>query len=379
MQKLNIVFKWVAAAICAAALVLSLLLMLQSARVDSLIGCSAGSGCDTVLGSRWSRLFSLVPVAAFGLGAYSVLLVLILFADGLEDEALAARMRLLGLVLAGSAGGAAIWFIYVQHRYIGAFCPYCMCVHCLGLLLGAILLLRHCLTRPLKTAAGAYAVGLCLAGAFALTQYLTTPRYAYDSGRAEEELPDLSALGLPVIGRADADAKVMLLYDYRCSHCRKLHGWLEEIPALLAQEGESVSFVLCPVPLSKECNPYVSSDVDLFAGSCTLDKCALAVWRRDAGAFREMDDFLFGQDAFPRSEEECRGRAASLIGADALEEELHSEWMRTYLSAAFELFGRTSQGKAAVPRFVYGGRYIVPDADSAPDLVRLLKDFIEAE
>lgn len=368
-----------AATLCAAALVLSFLLLLQSARIDSLTGCSAGSSCDIVLGSRWSRLFSVIPVAAFGFGAYAFLLVLILFVDSLEDEGLAYWMRLLTLVVAGAAGGASIWFIYVQHSYIGAFCKYCMAVHSLGLLLGVILLLRHCLSRPVKLAAGSYAVGLSLAAAFALTQYVTTPRYAYDSGRTEESLPDLAALGLPEIGEADAQKRVLLLYDYRCSHCRKLHAWLEELPALLSQGGESVSFVLCPVPLSKECNPYISSDVDLFAGSCTLDKCALAVWRRDVGAFRELDDFLFGQDAFPQGEEQCRERAASLIGAAALEEELHSEWMRAYLSAAFELFGRTSVGKAAVPRFVYGGRYIVPDADSATDLARVLGDFVKAE
>lgn len=381
MQKINNILKWVAVLVCTAALVISALLLFHSFQAGSLVGCSAGSSCDAVLGSRWSRLFSLIPVAAPGFCAYAVLLVLLLFVDKLEDERFAYWMRLLTLVLAGAVTGAAVWFIYVQHRFIAAFCPYCMSVHCLGLLLGCLLLLRSVLVRlDWRRVVPAFVLGLCLAAALALTQYFTTPRYAYDSGRVEESLPDPTPLGLPLVGDEDADARVLLLYDYRCSHCRKLHAWLPELPELLSSEGKSVSFVLCPVPLSTECNPYISTDVDLFAGSCTLDKCALAVWRRKPEAFAGMDAFLFDESAFPRSEAECRAMAASLIGEDALEEELHSDWMRSYMSCVFELFGRTSTpGKGAVPRFVFADRYMVPDADSAEGLARLMLELLGNE
>ena len=149
------------------------------------------------------------------------------------------------------------------------------------------------------------------------------------------------------------------------------------LPEVVEKLGGRVSFTLCPTPLGKECNPYVNSDVDLFKGSCLLDKCALAVWRIHPDAFPEMDEFLFENRRggwYPREEDEATKKAAELIGAEALEKEIHSEWMRDYLSCVLELFARTSSSeRAAIPRFVLDGRYMVPEADNAEALTELIR------
>jgi len=46
------------------------------------------------------------------------------------------------LVLVGTAGGSAVWFTILQKWVIGAFCPYCMITHSIGLLLTALVVWR---------------------------------------------------------------------------------------------------------------------------------------------------------------------------------------------------------------------------------------------
>ena len=373
--------KWAMALLCAIALVLSTVLFFHSLTGAGLIGCSAGTSCDSVLGSRWSLLFGFLPTAVLGMSLYAALLVIILLKDNLDDEKFRNMVNLACIPASSALLGAALWFIYVQKHFIGAFCPYCMATHCCGVLL-AVLLLIHIRKeirglRPLRGIALLVA-GLAAAGLLAIVQYKTTAPYSYDSGRSSSSLPDMTVRSLPLMGPEDAPVKLTLMYDYRCSHCRKLHHILPEVLETLG----NVSVSLCPTPLSTECNPYVSSDVDIFAGACTLDRCALAVWRARPEAFPVMDGYLFsgGEAWTPRSTDEALNMAASLIGRDVLEAGLSSEWMEEQFALTMELFGRTStEGKGAIPRFIYGDRYMVPDADDAASLAALLGSFINGE
>lgn len=365
------------ALLCVIALIISVFLFFHALSGKGLIGCAQGSSCGAVLGSRWSLLLGAIPISAPGICMYSFLLVCILGADSIDDPVFEGRIRKLMLIASGAVSGAAAWFIIVQELFIGAFCPYCMSVHCCGIVLSGLIIWdahrRNVAGNPAKGAI-LVAVGIASAAALALFQVSTTPRSAYDSGSVREELPNPAELGLPVIGDSAAEYNILLMYDYRCSHCRKIHTMLPEV---IEKLGGRVSFTLCPTPLSKECNPYVNSDVDLFKGSCSLDKCALAVWRIRPDAFPEMDEFLFENRRggwYPREEEEATKKAAELIGAEALEKELHSEWMRDYLSCVLELFARTSSSeRAAIPRFVLDGRYMVPEADNAEALTELIR------
>lgn len=365
------------ALLCVIALIISVFLFFHALSGKGLIGCAQGSSCNAVLGSRWSLLLGAIPISAPGICIYSFLLVCILGADSIDDPVFEGRIRKLMLIASGAVSGAAAWFIIVQELFIGAFCPYCMSVHCCGIVLSGLIIWdahrRNIAGNPAKGAI-LVAAGIASAAALALFQVSTTPRSAYDSGSVSEKLPNPAELGLPVIGDSAAECNILLMYDYRCSHCRKIHTMLPEVVEKL---GGRVSFTLCPTPLGKECNPYVNSDVDLFKGSCLLDKCALAVWRIRPDAFPEMDEFLFENRRggwYPREEDEATKKAAELIGAEALEKEIHSEWMRDYLSCVLELFARTSSSeRAAIPRFVLDGRYMVPEADNAEALTELIR------
>lgn len=369
---------------CVIALVLSAILAVHSLTGARLTGCGAGSSCGSVTGSRWSFFFGLVPVSVPAVSIYSALLAVLLLADRLEDSESRNLAWSFALVAAGAVSGAALWFMFVQIHFIAALCPYCMSAHVCGLILSVLLPAyagKEGLLRSPSRRTVLFLSGLGLAALMAGVHYLTTPSSSYDRGKAEASLPDISAWGLPTVGDERAAHRMVLLYDYRCSHCRKLHSMLDEVVSL---SGGDLAFTLCPVPLSKECNPYISTDVDLFKGSCTSDRAALAVWRARPSDFARMDSYLFGSDSpgmwRPRSEEDAVAMAESLIGREALERELASDWMRDMMAEAMELFGRTSSpGKGAIPRFICGNRYLVPEADDAASLVLLLNGLLEDE
>ena len=106
------------------------------------IGCGGGSGCDQVLSSRWSSVGGVLPVSGLAAGAYLAMLVAILFIG----PAVQAPVRRLAwramLVLAWAVAGSAVWFTIVQKWIIGAFCPYCMASHIIGLLLSSLVVWR---------------------------------------------------------------------------------------------------------------------------------------------------------------------------------------------------------------------------------------------
>ncbi len=378
-------FKWAMVSLCAIALALSTVLTVHAFSGRALIGCGAASSCGQVLGSRWSLLFGIIPVSGLALCLYSILLASLLLVDSKgTDESLRKLLRSIILTAAAAILGSAVWFIIAQKTLIHAFCPYCMTTHLIGLLFASSVIAHEIRSRD--EGRGAHrlvciAAGLCAAALLAGVQLLTTPRTAYDDGVAVEELPLPDPHTLPVIGSPDAEHCVALLYDYRCAHCRRVHGML---PELVAKFGGRVAFVLCPTPLSRECNPYVPDGVDLFRGSCTLARTALALWRCDADAFRAYDLWLWGEGSpgqwKARSAEDAVSKATELVGGARLEESLADEWIDTYLSKDFELFGRTStDGVAALPRLVYGQRWLVPDADDADGLASLVERLILSE
>ena len=125
-----------------------------------------------------------------------------------------------------------------------------------------------------------------------------------------------------------------------------------------------------PVPLSSACNPYIpASGIDRFAGSCELTRLAMAVWRACPEEAPAYWDWLLEDGPAP---EEAESRARALLG-NRFEEDLSDPRMDAYLRKVEELFGRTStEGSSAVPRLIQGQRWLVPESDSAQEILRLL-------
>ena len=135
-------FKTAALLLLAACLALAGWMVFHSLAGARLVGCGAGSGCDSVMGSPWAYVLGGVPVSLPAVVVYLLLAVCILFLGGNkpEDRALDRILWPLMLFLSGCIVGAALWFCILQAFVIHAFCPWCTALHLLGCLLAVLVL-----------------------------------------------------------------------------------------------------------------------------------------------------------------------------------------------------------------------------------------------
>ena len=342
-----------------------------------LAGCGAGSPCDDVMGSPWAYVLGGVPVSLPAGVLYALLLLCLLFLGGSrpEDRSLDRFLWRLMPFLGGCIVGAALWFAYLQAGVLHTFCKYCSALHLLGCVLSLLVFIqaRREGGRPLPW----FAAGLAAAAIFAFVQTRTLPDAVYDSGRTDAGLPSFSEGEVPVLqGDSDASVTLTLLFDFQCIHCRRLH---QVLPEFQEQTEGRYRILLCPVPLSSACNPYIpASGIDRFAGSCMLTRLALAVWYARPEAYAGYWDYLLGAgDA--RAKTDLAGaerRAREILGGD-YESALGDPRIKAYLDKVYELFGRTSSSeKSGVPRLVAGQRWLVPETDSAEELAALAASLV---
>ena len=349
------------------------------------IGCGGGSPCDQVLSSRWSAVGGVLPVSGLAAGAYLAMLV----ASLSIGPAMAAPVRRLAwgamLVLVGAAAGSAVWFTIVQKWIIGAFCPYCMATHVTGLLLAALVIwqaprqfdddstprrLIGCLP-----AVGLPLVGLALAGILAACQVGITGPAVYRGGESQDNLPALDPHAVPLVGSPDALYVVTLLFDYKCPHCQQMHFMLDEA---IRRYGGKLAFALCPAPLNSQCNPYVPPDADEYKDSCELARIGLAVWVAKGEALPVFDRWMFslesGDHWHPRSLDAARAKAVELVGQAKFDAARADPWIDRYLQTSIRIYGDTIQnGNVAIPKLVFGSRWVIPEPVDADDLIRILQ------
>jgi uncharacterized membrane protein len=364
----------------------------------SMIGCGGGSPCDQVLSSRWSTIGGVLPVSGLAAGAYLAMLVASLFVGPVT--ATPVRQLAWGaiLVLVGSAAGSAVWFTILQKWVIGAFCPYCMTTHITGLLLAALVLWRALTqfdddstdvapTNPSPSPAapgriigplpaiGLALVGLVMAGVLAACQVVITPPAVYRGGESQDNPPALDPHAVPLVGSPDALYVVNLLFDYKCPHCQELHFMLDEV---VRRYGGKLAFSLCPAPLNTKCNPYIPRDVDAYKDSCELAKVGLAVWVAQREALPAFDLWMFSLESgdrwSPRSLDAARAKAVELVGQARFDAAWADPWIDQYMRSSIRIYGGTIQGgNNAVPRLVFGSRWVIPEPYDADGLVQILQ------
>lgn len=361
--------------ICAVCLIASILMLLHSINGSHLVGCGVGSGCDSVMSSLWAYFAGKIPVSAFAIVIYIVLLVCLLFLSSGKnenDKSLDNIIWFMMLLIAGSIVGAALWFSYLQIAELHQFCKYCTFTHLLGII-GACIVFANT-PKKLIVKLITFCIGLIAAAAFAFLQVKTNPSIIYDDGHVSAQLPSFADNELPEIGSKNAKNQITLMFDFQCPHCRSLHRLLPEV---VEKAGEEFSFKLCPVSLSCECNPYIPNDgIDRFKGSCTMAWLALAVWKSYPELYPQVEDYLLGSgdDQKMISEEDARNYVESLVGKQALQELLADMNVKSTLSKSIELFGRTySSEKNGIPRLIYNQNWLVPETNSVEELISVIK------
>ncbi|HLP78531.1 MAG TPA: hypothetical protein VK327_16625, partial [Candidatus Paceibacterota bacterium] len=169
---------------------------------------------------------------------------------------------------------------------------------------------------------------------------------------------------------------VTLLFDYKCPHCQQLHFMLDEV---VRRYGGKLAFALCPTPLNTRCNPYIPLDVPAFEGSCELARVGLAVWRAKPEAFPAFELWMFTMESgdrwHPRSLDAAKARAIELVGRTKFEAAWADPWIDRYQETSMRIFGETAQGgNMAIPKMVFGSRWVVPQPNDADDLIQILQD-----
>ena len=379
MAKDNGTLRKTMVALTAIVLLLSTILCIHSISGHGLIGCTQGTNCNIVLGSRWSFLFGIIPVSALAAGAYLTLLACILLIDskwtGAQEQQFLFHAI---LVVSGAIIGCAIWFIWLQSHMIRAFCPYCMTAHILGIVI-SVLSVIWCIGQKTRRIVLNILIGILIAAALGVVQFTTTPRSLAERGFVNEPLRYPDPKEMPIIGSPDAKHKVTMLFDWQCAHCRRTHIMLPDAVSLL---GDSIAIVCTPVSMSRECNPHISPGIDRFAGSCTFMRIGLAIWRTNPDAYWEYENQFFGTDLVqswnPPTVEQATAMAEQLIGKDRLEKSMQSRWMENYIWTVNELFGRTSKGTtSAIPRLIYNGKIMIPEADNPSALASLIREMVQ--
>ena len=327
-------------------------------------GCGPSSGCEEVLTSRWSRWFG-VPVSGFAVATYlaiaAVALLLLRTTSPVRRPLLAAALLALGV----AAGGAAGWFTYLQFDRLGYICPYCIGVHCCGLLVAGLVIAWVLLNRREQPAT--VAVGQVLQPerkppvqpAKAVSLHLRGGSLAVDLSQ------------VPRMGPASAPHTVIVLADYTCPHCREMHAAL---PAVVEHYKGQVALALVPVAMNSKCNPLVAVTDPRHTYACDLAKLALAVWRAKPEAHREMDAYLFAPEE-PRNPADARRKAVELVGEPALARAEADPWVAERLAKDIEVY--RVAGAGSIPKLIFPQDAVSLPPKDAKELIGLIDYHLE--
>jgi protein-disulfide isomerase len=171
----------------------------------------------------------------------------------------------------------------------------------------------------------------------------------------------------PLIGKPEADQILVELFDYTCSHCRRMH---EHLKVAHERFGDQVAFVSLPMPLNAACNDTVTVTHHQHQYACELAKLAMAVWKVSPRKFPEFHDWLF-DSLSPRQPGEAHAKAIELVGVEALQKELNGPSVKKYIGLHVNIYKRA--GRGTVPKLMSSSFTIKGNTNSADELCRILE------
>ncbi len=334
--------------------------MKLSGRVSSIVGCGEASGCASVLGGRWSEWLHL-PVALLAALLYAVILV--------ASVPYVQRRLQTGVILSSAALLILLsiaWFCGLM-AVLRAFCPWCLAIHGLGLIVCTIILRyewdhrQECPGLLAKTLYGAIAAMAVLVlgqlfgpqpATFAITrESMASPVAAQPAPGAPRILSyfggnlQYDPRTLPITGSPEAPCIIVEYFDYTCKSCRQLHG---DLKALKNKFPGKYAIILLPVPLHRRCNPSMKPGMPDHESACELATLAMAVWQTKKEAFSDWHDYVMttSPDYAP-----ALAKASSLCGP-SLTTTLTSPSHATALQQHITVFSRLIESSKAMPKLL---------------------------
>lgn len=286
-------------------------------------GCGHDSGCQAVLGSRWSRWLGIsvtIPATILYLCLITSALIQVFSRSG-SARVVAGEML---LAAALCTGAAAIWFVLLQLLVLRRWCMYCLTLHCIGTLLCILAIwmrMRLTSARFQVTDRPAWAAGV-MTVLFILGQLLVRPKLYTMSSTVDvnlrnepphEDSPPVSSrtaslsrtnatvtlmsgrislaiADWPILGNPDAPFVIAYLFDYTCPTCRKGH---HSIIEAVRRCGRTTAVLLVPAPVDPTCNPHITRHNATHAFACRFARLGLDLWRRQPQSFEEYDRWVF--------------------------------------------------------------------------------------
>lgn len=119
----------------------------SSAIANTGVACSTG-GCNTVLASKWSKVFG-VPVSVFGMASYATIMLGSLHAYQTPVDDLRGRLMVSGVAAIGVL--ASIYLTSIEFFVIKAVCQYCVASALLMLITAGVVVVIARREGPLWT------------------------------------------------------------------------------------------------------------------------------------------------------------------------------------------------------------------------------------
>lgn len=256
------------------AVVMSVLLALQSLEAFALPGCGAGSPCAKAAASAWGKVPGVGwPVSFLGLAYFGAAMTGWWVAGGRPTAVAIWLVRV----------AAAVSALYVGVALLGGYpCPYCLIANACGLVFWVIveyaswkaggtgLLVRQRIAVP--AGAAVFLGSTVVLGV--IDQGVRTRETAKAAGQAQQTVgevtgakgqaakPEADRLAVPLVGRwrqgpERAALRIVMFTDYQCRDCRQVEAELAS--AIVGRSDVSVAvryFPLCP-----DCNKYMPENM----------------------------------------------------------------------------------------------------------------------
>jgi uncharacterized membrane protein len=359
---------------------IALYLLVTSLQRGHVAGCGPDSDCHEVLTSEWAYWLGL-PVSAPGLAVHASICIAAFFVTPPTPRRLRRKAWIFLAFAACVVIAAALWFLTLQLLVLEHVCAYCLSAHLSGALSAALILratgnpLRR---KPVRNAA-LLATATLIGGQWLLQpathQVVSVPASEPVTGRQMEILDDRFKIDLdkvPIIGRPDAPAVIISLFDYTCGHCRRMHQLL--LDAERAHRGE-LAIANLPMPLDASCNRVVKRTAREHTDACQYARLGLAVWHANPKAMSRFDHWIFDPPT-PTGLDSAIGFASELVGGhEALRRALDDRWVREQLAQNIAIYETISQhaGTGAMPQLIIGHQLVVGELKGGmPHLEELL-------
>lgn len=391
-----------------------LLVLKLTGAISSVVGCGAGSGCENVLGSKWSQFFG-IPVSAFSLLIYG----------GLIWASFSRDRRSLATLLSCLLLAAAVWFVGLQLLVVKAFCPWCVATHVIGIATaGLVFLVNHGANRRGETFRTSKEYSSSISAAAVFTAFLAAgqlwgpapdthqldstevvqsddsnnqepgadvdsdadpenldgtaePAVAHIHERGEGRKVDFqdkqfSVTDLPFIGKPDAPKVMVKYFDYTCKSCKEME---EDLKVLMKAYPDQFAVILLPTPLNRACNEHLPARVENHEHACELARLSLAAWKSNPELFPQVHELLFSRPIM--TPEKAQQEVEALLAPGKLEIEEHQAWIDELIEANITDYRQLCFRSIVMPKLrVKKGRVLSGLVKSTEEFVELIENVL---